>query len=54
MSLRQVFTDHGSLSCGPHGFREDFKVFPIISLWKLLTPRVGPVWNPGTWLAGFM
>ena len=43
----------------PHGFREeDFKVFPIISLWislwKLLIPRAGHSLDPGASLAGFM
>ena len=29
------------MSYGPHGFREEdsFKVFPIISLWELMTPQ---------------
>ena len=44
------------VSCGPHGFREEdfFKVFPIISLWELMTPGAWPVWTLGAWLAGFM
>ena len=37
------------ISCGPHGFREkkNFQVFPIISLWELMTPGAWPVWIPG-------
>ena len=43
------------ISNGPHGFREDFlKVFPIVSLWKLLTHGTWPVWTTGDRLAGFM
>ena len=39
----------------PCGFREDFfYVFPIVSLWDLMTPRVGPFFTPGAWLAGFI
>ena len=26
------------ISCGPDGFKDFFKVFPIISLWELMTP----------------
>ena len=32
-------------SCGPHGFR-DFLVFPIISLWKLMTLGTWTFWTP--------
>ena len=43
------------ISSGPHGFREkDFLIFPIISLWELITPGVWPTWTLGAWLAGFM
>ena len=31
-----------------------FLNFPIISLWKLMTLRVWPIWTPGALLAGFM
>ena len=33
------------ISCGPHGFREEdfLKIFPIISLWELMTPGAWPV-----------
>ena len=33
-----------------------FYVFPIVSLWELMTPGTGPVWTPGAWfrLAGFI
>ena len=36
-------------SSGPCGFGEDFfkNVFPIVSLWELMTPGVGPVFTPG-------
>ena len=36
-------------SCGPCGFREeDFPyVCPIVRLWELMTPRVGPFLTPG-------
>ena len=34
--------------------RRFFKVFPIISLWELMTHGVWPIWFPGAWLAGFM
>ena len=27
---------------------------PIVSLWELMTPGVGPSLTPGAWLAGFM
>ena len=43
------------ISSGPHGYREKlFKVFPIISLWQLMLPRVWPIRTLGAWLAGFM
>ena len=29
-------------------------VFPIVSLWELMTPGVGPFLTPGAWLAGFI
>ena len=34
---------------GPFGFREEdfFYVFPIVSLWELMTPGVGPFLTPG-------
>ena len=31
-----------------------FYVFPIVSLWELMTPRLGPFLTPGAWLAGFI
>ena len=31
-----------------------FYVFPIVSLWELMTPEAGPFLTPGAWLAGFM
>ena len=32
------------ISSGPHGYREFFfKVFPIISLWQLMLPRMWPI-----------
>ena len=36
-------------SSGPCGFGEEdfFYVFPIVSLWELMTPGVEPVWTPG-------
>ena len=34
-------------SSGPCGFAEDFFVFPIVSLWELMTPRAGPFLTPG-------
>ena len=36
-------------SSGPCGFGEEdfFYVFPIVSLWKLLTPGAGPFLTPG-------
>ena len=37
-------------SSGPHGFREeDFLsfFFPIISLWRPMTPGAWPTWTPG-------
>ena len=35
-------------SSGPCGFgEEDFYVFPIVSLWELMTPGAGPVLTPG-------
>ena len=30
-----------------------FYVFPIVSLWEQMTPRVGPFLTAGAWLAGF-
>ena len=43
-------------SSGPCGFREEdfFYAFPIVSLWELMTPGVGPFLTPGAWLAGFI
>ena len=43
-------------SSGPCGFGEEvfFYVFPIICLWELMTPGVGPFLTPGAWLAGFI
>ena len=38
------------ISCGPHGFREEFFFsffFTIISLWELMTPGASAVWTPG-------
>ena len=29
-------------------------VFPIVSLWELMTPRAGPFLTPGAWLAGLI
>ena len=36
-------------SSGPCGFVEEdfFYVFPIVSLWKLMTPGAGPFFTPG-------
>ena len=35
-------------SSGPCGFEGDFfYVFPIVSLWELMTPRAGPFLTPG-------
>ena len=35
-------------SSGPCGFgEEDFFVFPIVSLWELMTPSAGPFLTPG-------
>ena len=31
-----------------------FLVFPIVSLWRLSTPRAWPNLTPGAWLAQFM
>ena len=31
-----------------------FYVFPIVSLWELMTPGVGLFLTPGAWLAGFI
>ena len=31
-----------------------FLCFPIVSLWELITPVVGPFLTPGAWLAGFI
>ena len=31
-----------------------FTFFPIISLWRPMTPGAWPTWTPGAWLAGFM
>ena len=31
-----------------------FYVFPIVSLWELMTPGAGPILTPGPWLAGFI
>ena len=42
-------------SSGPCGFGEDFfYVFPIVSLWELMTPRAGPFLTSGACLAGFI
>ena len=42
-------------SSGPCGFgEEDFFVFPIVSLWELMTPGAGPFLTPGAQLAGFI
>ena len=44
-------------SSGPCGFREEdffYFVFPIVSLWELMTPWVGPFLTQGAWLAGFI
>ena len=44
------------ISCGPQDFRQKdfYKVLPIISLWKIMTPGVWPIKTSGTGLAGFM
>ena len=34
--------------------RRLFYVFPIVSLWELMTPGAGPFFTPGPWLAGFI
>ena len=41
---------------GPCGFGEEdcFYVFPILSLWELMTPGAGPFLTPGACLAGFI
>ena len=31
-----------------------FYVFPIVSLWKIMTPGAWPFLTPGAWLAGFI
>ena len=31
-----------------------FTFFPIISLWRPMTPGAWPTWTPGAWLVGFM
>ena len=44
-------------SFGPCGFGEEdfFMFFPIVSLWKIMTPRAGPFkLTAGAWLAGFI
>ena len=43
-------------SSGPHGFREDFffAFFPIISLWRPMTPRGVANLDPRGMIAGFM
>ena len=43
-------------SSGPCGFGEEdfFYVFPIVSLWELMTPGAGPFLTPGARLAGFI
>ena len=42
-------------SSGPRSFGEEvFFVFPIVSLWELMSPGVGPFLTPGAWLAGFI
>ena len=41
---------------GPCGFREKkiVYVFPIVSLWELMTRGAGPFLTLGAWLAGFI
>ena len=34
--------------------RRFFYVFPIVSLWELMTPGAGSFLTPGPWLAGFI
>ena len=34
--------------------KKNFFVFPIVSLWELMTPGAGSFLTPGPWLAGFM
>ena len=34
--------------------RKIFHVFPIISLWQIITPWVVPLWTPGARLAGLI
>ena len=43
-------------SSGLFGFGEEdfFYVFPIVSLWELMTPGAGSFSTPGPWLAGFI
>ena len=43
-------------SSGPCGFGEEdfFYVFPIVSLWELMTPGAEPFLTPGAWLAGLI
>ena len=33
-------------SSGPCGFYEDFLRYPIVSLWELMTPRAGAIFDP--------
>ena len=42
-------------SSGPCGFGEEdfFYVFPIVSVWQLMTPGAGPFLTPGARYAGF-
>ena len=40
------------MPCGLGG-EDFFFVFPIVSLWELMTHGARPVWTPGAWLAGF-
>ena len=40
-------------SCG-FGKEYVFHVFPIVSIWELMTPGAGPFLTPGAWLTGFV
>ena len=61
--IRRIYKDdHYTLlhtkyeSSGLCGLGEEdfFYVSPIVSLWELMTPGVGPFLTPGAWLAGFI
>ena len=35
-------------------YKEELPCFPIVSLWELVTPGMGPFLTPGSWLAGIL